>query len=136
MNFAYMLLRAIIVWLGLMVLAILNGTVRQYGIIPFTGERAGHWISTVMLCGLILGATYLAWNRLAPRNMADAWEIGILWLALTMAFEFLAGHFLFKRPWAQLFADYDILNGRIWVLVLIITLIAPRIMAHWRGLAD
>lgn len=128
------LARALLLWFVLMVLAILNGTVRQYGIIPFTGERVGHWISTVLLCGLILGAAYLAWNWLAPHSLTEALRVGILWVLLTLAFEFLAGHFLFKKSWAELFADYNVMNGRIWVLVLITTVLAPYLVALWRGL--
>jgi len=47
------------------------------------------------------------------------------WVALTLAFEFLAGHYLFHNPWDKLLADYDVLHGRIWPLVLIVTLLAP-----------
>ena len=129
------ILRALLFWFGLMVLAIANGTVRTYWIIPFTGDRVGHWISTVMLSALILLATSLGWHWLSPRNTAEAWRIGILWTLLTLAFEFLAGHFLFKKSWAALFADYDLTNGRIWVLVLISTLLAPWFVAMLRGFA-
>jgi len=40
-------------------------------------------------------------------------------VTLTVAFEFLAGHYVFGTPWHQLVADYNIFRGRIWVLVLI-----------------
>jgi len=129
-----MFLRALLFCLGLMVLAILNGTVREYGITPLTSDRTGHWISTAMLCTLILLATWAGLKWLVPLNTDDAWRIGFFWTALTVAFEFGAGHFLFKHPWSKLFADYNLLNGRIWVLVLITTLLAPWITAVWRGL--
>ena len=126
--------RALLVWLVLMVLAILNGTVREYGIIPLTGDRTGHWISTFMLCALILLATWVGLKWMGPQNIGDAWRIGFFWTVLTIAFEFGAGHFLFKHPWSKLFADYNLLNGRIWVLVLLTTLFAPWVVWIWRGL--
>lgn len=129
-----MLLRAGLFWLGLMVLAIINGTVREYGIIPLTSARTGHWISTGMLCALILLATWIGLNWLGPKSTGEALQIGIFWLILTIAFEFGAGHFLFKNPWSKLLADYNVLQGRIWVLVLITTLLAPWIIAVGRGL--
>jgi hypothetical protein len=42
-----------------------------------------------------------------------------------LAFEFLAGHFLFGHSWDRLLADYDILHGRIWPVALVVTFIAP-----------
>jgi hypothetical protein len=34
--------------------------------------------------------------------------IGILWLVLTVAFEFSFGHFVFGRSWEGLASDYNI----------------------------
>jgi hypothetical protein len=126
--------KAILLWFGLMVLAILNGTVRVKWIIPFTGLTTGLAISTLMLCALILLATWLGLPWLGPLTNTQAWGIGLLWLAMTVAFEFGAGHFLFKKPWAELLVDYDITKGRIWALVLATTLLAPLLMAKLRGL--
>jgi hypothetical protein len=56
-------------------------------------------------------------------------------VALTLAFEFLAGHYLFGNPWSRLLEDYDVFRGRIWILVLITTAVAPRLCARMRGIA-
>ena len=71
------------------------------------------------------------WMRLATRG--DAWRAGILWLVLTLAFEFLAGHYLFEAPWEQLLADYNVVQGRIWILVPMATLVAPVVMQAVRA---
>jgi hypothetical protein len=65
---------------------------------------------------------------------AGALRIGVLWLALTLGFEFLVGHFVFRRPWATLLADYDLRRGRIWLVVLVVTFVAPLVAARLRGL--
>ena len=129
-----MYLRAMLLWLGLMVLAILNGTLREYAITPLTNDHTGHWISTVVLCVLILLATWAGLKCLGPRNTRDTWLIGVFWTVLTVAFEFGAGHYIFKHPWSKLLADYNVLTGRIWVLVLLTTLLAPWVVSAWRGL--
>ena len=49
-------------------------------------------------------------------------------------FEFGIGHFVFKKPWPELLADYNIAKGRIWILVLVATATAPWITAKLRGL--
>ena len=58
----------------------------------------------------------------------------LLWLAMTLGFEFGAGHFLFKKPWTELLLDYNLSKGRIWVLVPVVTVLAPWWMARLRGL--
>jgi hypothetical protein len=53
---------------------------------------------------------------------------------LTLGFECLVGHFLFGNPWSRLLEDYNVLRGRIWVLVLVTIAVAPRLCARVRGL--
>jgi hypothetical protein len=117
--------RAIFAWLALLVLAILNGALRQAFLIPRIGERAGHLVSTLLLSAGLLAAAWLLLPWLRPVAARDAWIIGGLWLVLTVAFEFLAGHYLFGDPWEKLLADYNVARGRIWILILIATLLGP-----------
>ena len=58
--------------------------------------------------------------------------IGAGWVVLTLAFEFLAGHYLFANSWERLLADYNVAQGRIWILVLITTLLAPVVVYRLR----
>jgi hypothetical protein len=51
-----------------------------------------------------------------------------------LAFEFLAGHYLFGNPWERLLADYNIFRGRVWVTVLLLQLFGPFFAAKVRGL--
>jgi len=121
------MIRPVIAWLGLLVVAVVNGGIREAWIIPATGELAGHAISTVMLCAAILAFTWLVRGWMRPASRKQALQIGALWLALTLAFEFLAGHYLFGTPWQRLLADYNVFRGRIWVLVLMTTALAPTV---------
>jgi hypothetical protein len=129
-----MLMRALAVWFGLLLLAFANGALREIALVPSVGDTIGHAVSSVTLSAAIV---LLAWFTIAwihPTSTADAWSIGILWLALTLAFEFLAGHYVFGTPWNNLLADYDVLAGRIWVLVLVTATVAPLISARAHGL--
>ena len=120
-----MLIRAGLVWIEMLVLAIANGAARESLLVPRLGTTTAHVISTLVLSVLIFIAGSLAMPWIAPASLRDAWTIGIVWVLLTLAFEFLAGHFIFGRPWKVLLADYDLAAGRIWILVLIVTLITP-----------
>lgn len=127
-----MIARAVAVWLGLALLASLNGAFRESVLVPRMSETAARAISTVMLSVVILMAALAAIGWISPAPHRDAWRIGVLWVALTLAFEFLAGHYLFRIPWRELTRDYNILQGRIWVLVLIVTAVAPAVAAAFR----
>jgi hypothetical protein len=120
-----MLFRAGVVWFGLLVLAVLNGAFRQAVLVPALGMGPAHILSTAILCVLILTLAAGTIRWIAPRDGGDAWRAGALWLLLTLMFEFLAGHYLFGTPWAELLADYDVLRGRVWVMVLLATAVAP-----------
>ena len=130
-----MIMRAFAVWVLILLLAVVNGGIRETFISPRTGDAAGHAISTVTLCAAIFGLCWvtIGWIRLSTTR--DAWTIGALWLTLTLAFEFLAGHYVFRTSWRQLLADYNVFRGRIWVLVLITTAAAPWLAAQSRGIA-
>jgi hypothetical protein len=119
------MMRAFAVWLLIVIVAVINGGIRQAWIGPRTGDTAAHAISTVMLCAAILLLCRITIGWMRPATRREVWTIGALWVVLTLAFEFLAGHYVFGTPWRQLLADYNVFRGRTWVLVLITTAIAP-----------
>ena len=126
--------RALLVWAGLLAVAFANGAVRELVFVPLLGDGLAHAISVGILSLSIL---VVAWSTIAwihPRSLAETWRIGLLWLALTLAFELLAGHYVLAAPWSRLLADYNVLRGRIWILVLVTTVTAPVIAARARGL--
>jgi hypothetical protein len=116
--------RAMLIWLALLAVAIVNGAVREGLLVPWLGPVA-QAVSSVLLSAAIFAIGWFATPWIAPRSVQEAWAIGVGWVGLTLAFEFLGGHFLFGKSWTELLADYDVLAGRIWVLVLVLTLLTP-----------
>jgi hypothetical protein len=130
------LIRALLAWLVLLALAVVNGAAREAWLIPRIGASAGHAVSSLSLSALIFLLSWVAIGWINPVTAREAFLIGLVWLALTLAFEFLAGHYVFRTPWNELLADYDVLSGRIWVLVLLTTTLAPLLTANMRHLVD
>jgi hypothetical protein len=130
-----MFVRATVAWLALLMLAMLNGAFREALLTPELGERPADILSTLLLSALIAGATWLLLPWMRPLAAREAWLIGALWLVLTVAFEFLGGHYLFREPWERLLAAYDVADGQLWVLVLLTTLLAPVVVRALRGSA-
>jgi hypothetical protein len=120
-----MILKYAAAWLLMPIIGIINGTIRQYGYTKALGELRAHQVSTItgiVLFGLYIWALTLLWKI---RSSGEAIAIGITWLILTVAFEFLFGHYVMKHPWSRLLHDYNILEGRLWVLVLVWITVAP-----------
>lgn len=112
-------------WFPMMVIAILNGTAREFIYKASLGELHAHQLST--LTGIILFGIYIwlivrKWSPDSPRQAA---QVGLLWLAMTLTFEFGFGHFIAGKPWTVLFQDYNLLAGRVWVFIPIWVTVAP-----------
>lgn len=125
--------RWVAAWLGLSVLAIANGVAREglYG--EAVGDQAAHQISTVTLIMMIVGYSWLL-QRLWPlASSRAAWQVGAAWVALTIAFEFGFGHYATGNSWSALLADYNILEGRLWLLVPLAILMAPELARRTRA---
>jgi hypothetical protein len=58
---------------------------------------------------------------------------GLILVVMTVIFEFGFFHFVSGRSWDVLLADYNVLKGRIWVLVLLTTLLGPWIVRRTSG---
>ena len=129
-----MIWRALALWLVILVLANLNGAVRELWIIPQIGELSGRALSTLILCGLVFFVTWRTIGWIRPVSAGEAVEIGVLWLLLTLAFEFLVGHYVFGTAWPKLLEDYDVTRGRIWPLVLV-SIFFPLSVRRYRKLS-
>ncbi len=127
MIVARLLGRAALIWLAILVLANLNGAVREFLLRPRLGVGAARVTSTLLLVGVVALTTWLTIRWIGPARTREGIAIGVLWVALTLAFELLVGHYVFHETWDDLFADYDVTAGRIWPLVLFVTFASPEI---------
>jgi hypothetical protein len=111
-----------------MVIAIVNAGIRNAVYKPHLGDLAAHQISSIIFILAIFAVTYSA-LRFSNLVLTDTQSlyIGIVWLILTILFEFVAGHYVFGNPWENLIKDYNLLEGRIWSLVLLTILLSPYI---------
>jgi len=105
-------------WPAAAVIGIANGVLREATYGKAVSERAAHQISgiTAIAAFAVLFAG-LEWRRPIASD-ADAVEIGVAWLALTIGFEFAFGRLVAKQSWRELFADYRVDQGRTWPFVL------------------
>lgn len=110
----------------MLLIAIANGSARDLWYKKYLGELRAHQLSTVSF--LILLAIYIAFiiKRFPPSSGLWALGIGLLWVALTLLFEFGFG-LLRGNSFKHLLADYNIGKGRLWILIPAWLLLAPYI---------
>jgi hypothetical protein len=83
----------------------------------FSELRAAQY-STLSLIILCFFYVWLVFSLLKIRNSRQALLIGLLWVILTVTFEFSFGR-LTDKTWEMLFQDYNLIAGRLWVLFLL-----------------
>lgn len=121
-------------WFMFVVLAILNGTVRNFLYAPYVGELLAHQISTLILSVLFVIVGYLYLGKTAVKTDDRVLlKGGALILLMTVLFEFGFGHYVMGNSWEKLFADYNLFAGRIWLVVLITILFMPLIVKRLKA---
>ena len=120
-----MLLRYTIAWIPMVFIAMVNGTIRQFGYGKLLNELPAHQLSCLTGIALFFIYTWCLSLYWPLESSRQAFTIGLIWLTLTIAFEFLFMHYGAKAPWDKLFHDYNVLAGRLWVLVLISVFLLP-----------
>lgn len=126
--------KALVVWLGILLLAIANGALREAVLIPRLGTPAGLILSGTLLSALIVGVAYMSFSWLAMPRPSYVWAVGLGWLLLTVVFEFSFGLWQGKS-WSVILEAYTFKGGNIWPIVLVVTALAPYLADKLRGLA-
>jgi len=115
------------IWVVLAIGAILVATFRVEVFLPSLGEQTAHQLGTILYLVIQFAIIYLFIKKMKIKETKTLLGIGIFWIVITIIFEFVFGHFVMGHSWQKLFADYNLLNGRLWVLVLINNIAAPLI---------
>ncbi|WP_214401446.1 hypothetical protein [Pseudonocardia lacus] len=115
-------------WSALLVVALLNGTLRQLVTQPLLGEQAARRLATLLLLVVLTSWAWWLHHRWPIRGPGAAWAIGGVWVALTLGFEVGFGRLVEGLSWSAVFADYDLTAGRIWVLVPLWMLVLPSVV--------
>ncbi|KAA3625424.1 MAG: hypothetical protein DWP94_00815 [Flavobacterium sp.] len=118
----------ILAWFPMIFIAIANGLFREKFLVGRFSELHAHQLSTasmIVLFGVYVWILFRIWP---PTNTNQTLYIGLLWLLFTVIFEFLFGHYIAGHSWSKLLHDYNIVVGRVWILVLIWISIAPYVI--------
>jgi hypothetical protein len=125
-------LRYLLAWVPMLVIAIANGALRESTYGKAMPELRAHQLSTLIgsvVMGLFIWVVVRVWP---PASGRQALAIGLIWLALTVAFEFVFGRLVVHRSWPELLHDYNLVAGRVWVVFLLWLAVAPFVFFRLR----
>lgn len=128
------LLRACGMWVLLVFLAIINGAMRENLFVPLLGQSRALPLSGISLSMLVFLLTALLVPFLGALISSHYWVIGGMWVVMTVLFEFSFGHYIMGKSWRVLLEAYNLLEGNLWIVVLITTAVSPYLAAKLRGL--
>ena len=119
------ILKSLLVWVCFIPVAILNGGLREHVLARALGEKWALPLSGIILSACIFLITWLLLPRTVKAlSSKDSLRIGICWVFLTIAFEFVSG-LAGGSTITELLAAYNPLTGNLWLLVLATTLLSP-----------
>ncbi len=123
--------RALAVWFLLLVLAFAGAALREGLLAPRIGGGAAHVVGTLVVVALFVVAIALTVPWIEPTlSPGPLLRLGLGWTAMTIVFEFGFGHFVMGHSWRTLLHDYNLFAGRIWILVLLTTLLGPWLLGR------
>jgi len=126
------LLRSIAAWLLILVFAVLNGVFREAVLMPKLGKPAAFVLSGALLSGWIVVVAAVLARWLGLKDVTRSLSVGMLWLCLTVAFEFGFDRVMQGRSWPEMLEAYTFKDGNIWPLVLVVTFFAPVVARRFR----
>jgi len=112
-------------WFTMLGVAMINGGLRDmtYGKqLPALLANQISCLSGIVLLGAVIYLYMRHWKLDSARL---AINLGLFWMALTVAFEFLFFHYVGGRSWMVLLESYDITSGQLWPLILVWVAVAP-----------
>jgi hypothetical protein len=113
-----------LIWLGIVPLAILNGALREGILDPLMGSKLANPVSCAILCLLIYIVSIIYVPRLGKGSKGVYIKIGLLWVFATIIFETVLS-LLMGMFFKDIITAYNVVTGNYWLLVVVFIGFAP-----------
>jgi hypothetical protein len=127
--------RVVGIWLTLMAVESIHGVLRRLFLEPLLGDLRARQVSVFTGAVLIALVFWFTIKWLGPLPVKRWWQLGLLWLVMTLAFEIGLGRAA-GLSWDRIASDFDLRRGGLLGIGMLVILVAPRILAHRRGLIE
>jgi ABC-type transport system involved in cytochrome c biogenesis permease component len=130
---ASMVFRVIAVWLVFILAESAHGAVREIWLRPHVGDLRARQLALLTGSVIVLSIAYAFLPWIGAESRRGRWLVGVLWVALTVAFEFSVGRLVLGYSWDRVLEDYDPTRGGFLSLGMLLLLLSPHIAAKARG---
>lgn len=127
-------IKAGLIWFCIVCLAIVNGLIREFLFVPLFGASAALPLSGLSLGVIIFAVAFMAIGFIGASSKKSCYLVGTQWVLMTLAFEFLFGHFVAGKSWQELMQVFNLARGDLFLLVLLTSFLSPHIVARIKGL--
>jgi len=125
--------KAVLIWLLITPLAILNGGLRDFVVEPLLGSIALP-LSAVLLSIMVFVMAYFLIPKIGRCTAIEYMLIGVVWFILTNAFDLVMIVFIENGSITDFFKMFDITTGNLWSVVVLVCLLSPILVAKMRKL--
>ena len=128
--------RALGMWFLLFAGLVLLFALRDAMIANMQDPKLVYQLSAIVAAILVLIATFKMVDRLETNTTKELLLVGTLWAVLTGVLSVVFAHWLLKRDFGLIFQDWDLLNGRLYLLVLGALFLGPYLMTRLHGIEE
>ena len=126
-------LRSLLVWLVIIGVETIHGILRGLFLVPLIGDFPARRVSVFTGSGLIFLVTYVFIRWIAATTKVQLVFVGLMWVVLTILFEFGLGRFVLDLPWERLTEDYDVTRGGLLGFGLLFMAATPTLVTMLRN---
>ena len=122
------------IWLIIVIAAILNGFIREKALTPLFGTQTSLPLSGITLSLLIIIIAYFLIPSIGKQHSQVYLLIGLLWVILTLSFEYLFGYFVSGKSLAEINQVFKLKDGNLFTVAVLISAVAPWLVAKFKGI--
>lgn len=128
-------LRAIAVWLLIIVTESIHGTIRQWFVAPLVGDKLAGQMGVLIGSALIFLISWLTARWLDAKTFKDQLRTGTLWVVLTFIFEISLGNAL-GYTCTRMLSAYNLAQGGLMGLGMLFMFFAPALATKLRSTSN
>jgi hypothetical protein len=125
--------RSVAVWLLIALAETLHGTARTLWLAPYLGDFRARQVAVFTGALIILAIATALIRWIGVTRTRDLLAVGLLWLVLTLAFEFSLGMLVLHASWERMTSDYNLARGGLLPLGMVSLTLSPLIATRIRA---
>jgi len=124
--------RAFATWFFIAVAESIHGILRRIFIFPVIGDLRAHQLGILVGCLIIFAVACACIRWIGAKSFSEQLKVGASWMVLMALFEVSLG-LVFGYSQERIFADYNLVEGRLMIFGMMFMLFAPALAAKTRG---